>query len=82
MSTTFDTAQQQAFRRAQVALEELLQLQRRVKLCADALKAASHDARSYEQVAREYVGLLDEWDKANTHYATANEELLKVLYQE
>jgi hypothetical protein len=82
MSTTFDATQQQAFHRAQKALEELLRLQRQVKACADELKAASHDTRTYEEVARRYVALLDDWDRANQDYAAVNDALLKLMYQD
>jgi hypothetical protein len=81
MSSEFSDEQRQAFHRAREALEQLLAIQRKVKDCADALKAA-HDPKRYEEVAKEYVILLDDWDKASARYAEVNHVLLKYLYSE
>jgi hypothetical protein len=78
VSSKFDGAEQQAFQAAQAALEKLLQLQRKVKACADALKVA-HNPRTYERIASEYVALLDQWDLANSEYNVAKNALNEVI---
>lgn len=80
MSNDFSQTHQQSFHRAEVALQKLLSIQRKVKACAEALRDAPN-AKVYEQIARDYVALLDEWDAANAQYTAANADLLKITQE-